>query len=51
MSDFEQISCGILILVYGVTCYLAGKGDLLTLIPMMLADKMKQIEKDGEDDS
>ena len=32
------------ILAYGVGCYVAGKGDLLNLIPLMLLQKAKDIE-------
>ena len=42
----EEIGCAMLILAYSVTCYLAGKGDLLTLIPAMLQNKLEQVTKE-----
>lgn len=42
----EEIGGAILILVYGVVCYLSGKGDLLTLIPKMLQNRLEEIEKE-----
>ena len=50
MTDFEQIICAMLIVVYGVVFYLAGKGDLLTLIPKMLLDKAKELEEKMKED-
>lgn len=50
---FEEILCAILILAYGVICYLAGKGNLMELIPLILKEKAIQLEKyidDMEDD-
>lgn len=45
MGVFETIAYCILILVYGAVCYMAGKGDLLNLIPKMLLQKAKEIEE------
>lgn len=45
----EEIGCAMLILAYSVTCYLVGKGDLLTLIPTMLQDKLEQVTKERKE--
>ena len=45
MNGFEILLIPILILVYGVVCYICGKGDLLNVIALMLQDKAKELEK------
>lgn len=54
MEVFETIVYCILILSYGVVCYMAGKGDLLNLIPKILLEKAKEIEEslaqEGQED-
>lgn len=48
MSDLEQVLECILIVVYGVMFYIAGKSDLLTLIPKMLQERFEESENCGE---
>ena len=53
MAEWEILLEVILILGYGACCYLAGKGDLANLIPKMLLEKAKEIEKnldEGKED-
>ena len=50
MSDFETILTIVLLIVYGITFYLAGRGNLLELIPKMLQEKLKEIEENIKDD-
>ena len=45
MAELETIAYCILILAYGAVCYMAGKGDLLNLIPKMLLQIAKDIEE------
>lgn len=45
MNDIEFLLIPILILAYGVVCYICGKGDLLNVIALMLKDKAKELEK------
>ena len=42
----EDIGAAMLVLVYGVVCYLAGKGDLLNLIPKMIQNNLEKVEKE-----
>ena len=44
MTAFEVVTYCVLIIGYGAMCYMAGKGDLLNLIPQMLLEKAKEIE-------
>lgn len=46
MSEIDTIFICIVILAYGVVCYLMGKGDLLNLIPKMLLAKAKEYEEE-----
>ena len=39
-----------LVIGYGTICYLAGKGDLLNLIPLMLQEKLKELEEKLKED-
>lgn len=48
MADFEYILACFLVPVFAVVCYLAGKGDLLTLIPEILKQRLAEITKQGE---
>ena len=48
MSDFEYILACFLVPIFGVMCYLAGKGDLLTLIPEIFKQHLEKITKQGE---
>lgn len=53
MTEFELIAYCILVLGYGAICYIAGKGDILNLLPLMLLEKAKEIEenlKEEEDE-
>lgn len=45
MSTFELAIMPFLVIVYGVVCYICGKGDLLNVITLMLQDKAKELEK------
>lgn len=45
MTEFETIVCCILIPAFGAICYMAGKGDLLNLIPKMLLERSKEIDE------
>ena len=53
MAAVEMLAYIVLVVGYGALCYMAGKGDLLNLIPLMLLEKAKEIEErlkkeDGE---
>ena len=51
MTELDVFLTVVSVLAFGCTAYLAGKGDLLNLIPLMLLEKAKEIEdrlKDGE---
>lgn len=51
MTEFDVFLTVVCIFAFGCTAYLAGKGDLMSLIPLMLREKAKEIEdrlKDGE---
>ena len=43
-NELIIVGTAILVLTYGVICYLAGKGDLLNVIVLMLQDKTKELE-------
>ena len=45
MNDIEILLVPILILAYGVVCYICGKGDLLNVIALMLQEKAKDLEE------
>lgn len=45
MAELEMIAMCILIPAYGVLCYIAGKGDILSLIPKMLLEKANELEE------
>lgn len=45
MDDLEILLIPILIIVYGVVCYICGKGDLLNVIALMLQDKGKELKE------
>lgn len=45
MTEFEQILMCILILLYGILFYLAGKGNLFKLVPLMLQKRLEEITK------
>lgn len=49
MNDIEILLVPILILAYGIVCYICGKGDLLNVIALMLQDKAEQLTKDIEE--
>ena len=42
----EEIGAAMLVIAFAVTCYLAGRGNLLELIPTMLQDKLERLKKD-----
>jgi len=48
MADFEYVLICFLVPVFGVMCYLAGKGDLLTLIPEIFRKKLEELTNHGE---
>lgn len=53
MSETEVLWQIVLTIGFGFLAYIAGKGDLLNLIPLMLQEKAKEIEealKEGEND-
>lgn len=45
MTAVEMLAYIVLVVGYGALCYIAGKGDLLNLIPLMLLEKAKDIEE------
>lgn len=45
MNDIEFLLIPILILAYGVVCYICGKGDLLNVIALMLQERAKELEE------
>ena len=49
MSTFELAIMPFLAIVYGVVCYICGKGDLLNVIALMLQDKAKELEQKLKD--
>lgn len=49
MAEWEIVLETILILSYGVLCYMAGKGDLLELIPKMLLERAKEADENLKD--
>lgn len=51
MSEFEAIMMMFLIVFFTVACYIAGKGDLITVCILMLQDKAKQLQKAQEQDA
>lgn len=51
MNDIEILLVPILILAYGVVCYICGKGDLLNVIALMLQDKAKELEEKLKDNN
>ena len=44
----EQILMVVLLLAFSVIVYLAGKGNMLELIPKMLQERLEQLKKVGE---
>ncbi len=54
MTELDVVLYCVLVLSYGAVCYMAGKGDILNLVPQMLLEKAKEIEKKlndgGEED-
>ena len=45
MNNIEILLVPVLIIVYGVVCYICGKGDLLNVISLMLQDRAKDLEE------
>ena len=45
MTDLEYLLIALLIPIYGAMCYIAGRGNLLRLVPLMLLSKIKELEK------
>ena len=45
MVTFEDFAIFILLIFYTVACYLAGKGNLFEIIPLMLQEKVNELEK------
>lgn len=45
MTDLEYLLIALLIPIYGAICYIAGRGNLLRLVPLMLLSKIKELEK------
>ena len=50
MSDFETIAMCILILVYGIVFYIAGRIDFLGLVLKMIEAKTKELEEENKND-
>ena len=50
MVAVEILAYIVLVVGYGALCYIAGKGDFLNLIPLMLLEKAKELKEktDGE---
>lgn len=40
---FDDVLSAIIVLLFGAMFYLAGKGDVLNLIPLILIDKAKSL--------
>ena len=49
MSDFETIAMCILILVYGIMFYIAGRIDFLGLVLKVVEAKTKELEEASKD--
>lgn len=47
-EEFETIAYAILVVAFAVCCYLAGKGNLLEVVPEMLQERLKEITECGE---
>ncbi len=45
MNNIEILIVPILILAYGVICYICGKGDLFNVLALALQDKAKELEE------
>lgn len=50
MTEFETILMCFIIPMFAVLCYIAGKGDVLTLILMMMEEKTKEINERNKED-
>ena len=50
MSDFETIAMCILILVYGIVFYIAGRIDFLGLVLKMIEAETKELEEENKND-
>lgn len=53
MTNLEIILYPFLVFGFGAICYMCGKGDLLKIIPLMLQDKLKELQEklEGENDN
>lgn len=49
MSDFETIAMCIMILIYGIVFYIAGRIDFLGLVLKMIEAKTKELEEASKD--
>lgn len=49
MTDFEIILCSLIIPIFYVLAYIAGKYDLINLICQMLAEQCKKYMEDNND--
>lgn len=45
METFEDFAIFILLIFFAVSCYLAGKGNILELIPLLIQEKVNELEK------
>lgn len=50
MKELETALIPMLVIGYGAICYLAGKGNLLNLIPLMLQEKLKELKEKLKED-
>ena len=51
MEAVEMIAYIVLVVGYGAICYIAGKGDVLNLIPLMLLEKAKELKERLKEDT
>ena len=51
MSELEELLMAILVFAYGVTCYIAGKGNLLDLVVLMLHDMANELKEKLEEEN
>ena len=48
VKDELPLAYVILVVAFAVCCYLAGKGNLLELVPKMLLERLEETENTGE---
>ena len=49
MSELDIVFTAIIVLLYGAICYLAGKGNLLELISLVIRNEAEKLAKDIKD--